>query len=103
MRYCAFLMEQGFESFLCIPPCSLRHGLVEALVQQFHAETGTFHLSCGEYIILPLNWRAILGLRFRGEPVQIEFVSFEAASELLGIPYPFTSMTRGYFRPTNEP
>ena len=46
---------------------------------------------------------ATLSLRFRGEPVQTEFVSFAMASELLGIPYPFTRMTRGYFGPTNEP
>ena len=53
-RYRAFLIEQGFEVFLSILPRFVRHGLAEALVQQFYAETGTFHLSCGEYVVLPL-------------------------------------------------
>lgn len=86
-----------------IVPCSIRHGLVEALVQQFHAEIGTFHLNCREYVVLPFDWTTILGLRFGGELVLTEFVSFAVASEFLGIPYPFIRMTKGYFGPTDEP
>ena len=96
-------MEQGFEAFLCVLPCSMRHGLVEALVQWFHVEMDTFHLSYEEYAVLPLNWANILGLRFGGDPVPIKFVSFVMVSELLGIPYPLTRITKGYFGPTNKP
>ena len=46
---------------------------------------------------------AILGLIFGGELVRTEFVSFAMASELLGIPYPFTKTTKGYFGPIDEP
>ena len=41
----------------------------------FHVEIGTFHLSCEEYVILPFDWTAILGLRVEGEPFLSEFVS----------------------------
>ena len=81
----------------------MRHGFPEALVQWFHVETGTFYLSCGEYAILPFDWTAILDLRFGGEPVLTEFVSFTMVSKLFGIPYPITRMIRGYFELTNEP
>lgn len=46
---------------------------------------------------------AILDLRFGGEPVLTEFVSFTMVSKLFGIPYPITRMIRGYFELTNEP
>ena len=32
------------------------------LVQRFHVETGTFHLSWKEYVVLPLDWTTILGI-----------------------------------------
>ena len=63
----------------------MRHGIGKALVQQFHAETGTFHLSSGEYAILPLDWMAILGIRFSEYPIPIDDMTFEMACELLGI------------------
>ena len=47
----------------------MRNGLVEALVQWFHAEIGTFHLSYKDHVVFPLDWIAILGLRFGREPV----------------------------------
>jgi len=81
----------------------MRHGIEEALVRQFHAETGTFHLSCGEYAILHLNWTAILGIRFGGFPIPADEMSFEMASELLGIPLPLTADTRAYFGPIASP
>ena len=65
-RYSAFLREQGFKDFLWIPSFTMRHGIREALVRRFHAETGTFHLSCGEYVVLPLDWTTILGIWFGG-------------------------------------
>ena len=54
-HYADFLREQGFEDFLRIPSYSIRHGIGEALVRRFHAKTSTFHLSCREYVILPLD------------------------------------------------
>ena len=68
----------------------MRGVIVATLVHQFHVETGTFHLSCGEYAVIPLNWTAILGLRFDGYSVPTEFVDFDIASELLGISYTLT-------------
>lgn len=100
VRYHTFLIEQGFEAFLSILSYSMRHEIAEALVQRFHARMGTFHLSCGEYTVLPLDWIAIFSLRFGEESVPTKFVSFTMASELLGIPYPLTRMTKGYFWPT---
>ena len=88
--YLGSLVEQGFEEFLRIPPYSIRHAILETLVQRFHAETGTFHLSCGEYVVLPLDWTAILGLRFDRHPVSIDPIDFATTSELLGIQYPYT-------------
>ena len=70
---------------------------------QFHAEAGTFHLSCGEYVVLHLDWTAILGIRFGGLPIQTEEMSFDMACELLGILLPLTVETRGYFEPIVSP
>ena len=71
-RYAEFLKEQGFEDFLGIPPYTMRHEIGEALMRRFHAETGTFHLGCVEYAILPLDWTTILGIRFGGLPIPNE-------------------------------
>ena len=79
------------------------HGFVEALVQQFHVETGTFYLSCEEYAVLPFDWTTILDLKFGGKPVLTKFVSYTVVSKLLGFPYPITRMIRGYFGPSDEP
>ena len=40
----------------------MRHRIKEALVQCFHAETSTFHLSCREYAVLLLDWTTMLVL-----------------------------------------
>lgn len=73
----------------------MRHGLAKAL--------GTFHLSCGEYAILPLDWIAILGLRFEGEPVLTEFMGIVEECTPLGIDYPYIVATSRFFRPTQKP
>ena len=101
--YDEFLREQGFEDFLQIPPYTMSHGIWETLVRWFHTEMGTFHLSYGEYTILPLDWIAILGIRFGGYPISTHEMSFEMASELLGIPLPLIANMRGYFEPTTSP
>ena len=69
-------------------------------MQQFHAKTGTFHLSCREYAILPFDWTTILGIRFGRYSISTDDMCFEMANELLGIPLPLTMDIRGYFRPT---
>jgi len=69
-QYANFLKEKRFEDFLQIPPHTMRHGIREALVWWVHAETGSFHLSYGEYVILPLDWTAILGIKFGGFPIR---------------------------------
>ena len=79
------------------------HWIAEALVWRFHTETGTFHLSCGEYAALPLNRITIPGIRFGGHQILTEEMSFDMAYELLGIPLPLTIETRGYFRPIVSP
>ena len=86
-----------------IPPYSIRHAIPETLLQWFHVETGTFHLSCGEYAVLPLDWTTILGLRFGGYLFLTDFVDFDVVSELLSIRYPLTLTRRQYFGPTNKP
>ena len=81
----------------------MRHVIPKTLVQRFHAETGTFHLSYREYAVLPLYWTAILSLRFGGYLVLTDFVDFDVVKELLGIRYPFTPVRRQYFGPTDKP
>lgn len=81
----------------------MRHEIRESLVQWFHAETGTFHLGCKEYAVLPLDWIAILGIKFGGYLIPTDDMSFSVASELLGIPLLLTSDTRGYFGRTTSP
>lgn len=85
-----------------IPPFTMRHEIAEALVWPFHAEIGTFHLSYGEYAILPLDWIAILGIRFGDHRIPIEEMTFEMASKLLGIPLPLIAETGGISGPLNR-
>ena len=101
--YADFSREQGFEDFLRIPPYTMRHKIGEALVRQFHAKIDTFHLSYREYANLPLDWTAILGIRFGGYLISTDAMSFEMACELLGIPFPLIEGTRTYFGPTMSP
>ena len=86
-----------------IPPFTIRHGIGEALVRRFQAETGTFHLSYGKYAVLPLDWIAILGIRFNGHQILTKEISFYMACDLLGIPFLLTAEIRGYFEPTASP
>ena len=81
----------------------MRHGIGETLEWWFRAKIGTFHLSCGEYTILPLDWTTILGIRFGGLLISTEERSFEMASKFLGIPFPLTADMRGYFGPIASP
>ena len=91
------------EDFLRIPPYTMRLGIGEALVRQFHAETSTFHLSYGKYAILPLDSMAILGIRFGGYSILTDDMSLEIVCKLLGIPFPLTEDIRAYFGPIASP
>ena len=102
-QHAEFLKEQGFENFVRTPSYTIRHRIGEASMQQFNTEMATFHLSCGEYAILLLDWTAILGTRFGGFLIPTDEISFEMASELLGISLPLTVDTGGYFRPIASP
>lgn len=90
-QYALFLREQGFEDFLVDSPLTMRHRI------------GTFHLSCGEYAVLPLDWIAILGIKFGGHQIPTEEMSFDIACDLLGIPLPLTVKMMGYFGPIALP
>lgn len=78
----------------------MRHEIAEALVRWFHAETDTFHLSCEEYAVIPLDWTAILGIKVGGHQISTDEITFEMVGELLGISLLLNAETRGYFRPT---
>ena len=69
----------------------------------FHVKTGIFHFSCGEYAVLPLDWMAILGIRFGGHQIPTEEISFDMACDLLGIPLSLTVEMKGYLGPTTSP
>lgn len=86
-----------------IPLYTMRHRIREALVWWFHYETGTFHLSYGEYTILPLDWTTIMGIRFSGYPILTNDMSFEIACELWSILLPLIEDTKAYFGPIALP
>ena len=54
-------------------------------------------------MILPLDWMAILVIKFGGLPIPTEEMSFNMAYELIGIPLPLIVEMKGYFRPTALP
>lgn len=57
---CRLLRRLAVMNFLRTPSYSIRHAVSKTLVQWFHAETGTFHLSYGEYAVLPLGNETVL-------------------------------------------
>uniref|UniRef100_A0A2N9H9I5 Aminotransferase-like plant mobile domain-containing protein n=1 Tax=Fagus sylvatica TaxID=28930 RepID=A0A2N9H9I5_FAGSY len=64
------------------------HPLVRCWVERFFHHTGTFHLSTCEMGVLPVNWSAILGIRFGGKAPPSEPVSGTKALEILSIDVP---------------
>uniref|UniRef100_A0A2N9FEA1 Aminotransferase-like plant mobile domain-containing protein n=1 Tax=Fagus sylvatica TaxID=28930 RepID=A0A2N9FEA1_FAGSY len=84
-EYRDFLMELGFGPFLSIPYMSLSHPLVSCLVERFFHHTGTFHLSTCEMGVLPVDWNAILGIRFSGKAPPSERISSPKALAILGL------------------
>uniref|UniRef100_A0A2N9FKF9 Aminotransferase-like plant mobile domain-containing protein n=1 Tax=Fagus sylvatica TaxID=28930 RepID=A0A2N9FKF9_FAGSY len=65
-EYRDFLVELGFGPFLSIRYVHVRHPLVRCWVERFFHHTGTIHLSTCEMGVLPVDWSAILGIRFGG-------------------------------------
>uniref|UniRef100_A0A2N9E3X7 Aminotransferase-like plant mobile domain-containing protein n=1 Tax=Fagus sylvatica TaxID=28930 RepID=A0A2N9E3X7_FAGSY len=84
-EYREFLTELGFGPFLGIPYVSVYHPSVGCFVERFFHHTGTFHLSTCEMAVLPVDWSAILGIRFGGRAPPSEPVDGFEAREILGL------------------
>ena len=84
-EYRDFLAELGFGPFLSIRYVRVWHTLVRCWVERFFHHTGTFHLSTCEMGVLPVDWSAILGIRFGGRVPPSEPVDGFEALEILGI------------------
>jgi hypothetical protein len=87
-EYRDFLAELGFGPFLSIRYVHVRHPLVRCWVERFFHHTGTIHLSTCEMGVLPVDWSAILGIRFGGRIPPSDPVSDFEALEILGIDDP---------------
>jgi hypothetical protein len=57
-------------------------------VERFFHHTGTFHLSTCEMGVLPVDWSAVLGIRFGGRVPPSEPISGPEALDILGIDDP---------------
>ncbi|KAK5834120.1 hypothetical protein PVK06_017994 [Gossypium arboreum] len=76
-----FLELAGFGSAALIRTFNLRHDLISALVERWHPETHTFHLSCGECTItledvalqlgLPIDGNAVTGVSLISRPARL--------------------------------
>uniref|UniRef100_A0A2N9FVP5 Aminotransferase-like plant mobile domain-containing protein n=1 Tax=Fagus sylvatica TaxID=28930 RepID=A0A2N9FVP5_FAGSY len=84
-EYREFLTELGFGPFLGIPYVSVYHPAVWCFIERFFHHTGTFHLSTCEMAVLPVDWSAILGIRFGGRVPPSEPVDGLEAREILGL------------------
>uniref|UniRef100_A0A2N9FQL9 Aminotransferase-like plant mobile domain-containing protein n=1 Tax=Fagus sylvatica TaxID=28930 RepID=A0A2N9FQL9_FAGSY len=87
-EYHAFQEGLGFRHFLNIPNMSLNHRIVRAWYEQYFHHIGTFHLSTCEMGVLPLDWSAILGIRFGGRIPPREHLSREEVMVMMGIDDP---------------
>jgi hypothetical protein len=84
-EYREFLIELGFGPFLSIPYVSVYHPAVWCFIERFFHHTGTFHLSTCEMAVLPVDWSAILGVRFGGRAPPSEPIDGFEAREILGL------------------
>uniref|UniRef100_A0A2N9F0B9 Aminotransferase-like plant mobile domain-containing protein n=1 Tax=Fagus sylvatica TaxID=28930 RepID=A0A2N9F0B9_FAGSY len=89
-EYRDFLAELGFGPFLNIRYVHVWHPLVRCWVERFFHHTGTFHLSTCEMGVLPVDWSAILSIRFGGRIPPSEPIADFEALEILGISDPTT-------------
>uniref|UniRef100_A0A2N9GJ07 Aminotransferase-like plant mobile domain-containing protein n=1 Tax=Fagus sylvatica TaxID=28930 RepID=A0A2N9GJ07_FAGSY len=69
----------------CIPYVSVYHPAVWCFIERFFHHTGTFHLSTCEMAVLPVDWSAILGIRFGGRAPPSEPIDGFEAREILGL------------------
>ncbi|GMY32983.1 protein MAINTENANCE OF MERISTEMS isoform X2 [Fagus crenata] len=83
--YRDFLVRLGFGPFLSIPSMHIRHSLIEALWERFFAETVTYHLPTLELAPTPLDWSALLGIRFGGLLVPQSTLLKVEINEILGM------------------
>ena len=81
-----WIEEAGFGAFLTIQPRRLSHDLARALAERWFSETNTFHLGDCELGVTPLDWAAITGLRFAGEPVACRHIGVVEMTIITGIP-----------------
>uniref|UniRef100_A0A2N9FHI2 Aminotransferase-like plant mobile domain-containing protein n=1 Tax=Fagus sylvatica TaxID=28930 RepID=A0A2N9FHI2_FAGSY len=58
---------------------------VWCFIERFFHHTGTFHLSTCEMAVLPVDWSAILGIRFGGRAPPSEPIDGFEAMEILGL------------------
>jgi hypothetical protein len=84
-EYREFLIGLGFGPFLSIPYVSVYHPAVWCFIERFFHHTGTFHLSTCEMAVLPVDWSAILGIRFGGRAPPSEPIDGFEAREILGL------------------
>uniref|UniRef100_A0A2N9H339 Aminotransferase-like plant mobile domain-containing protein n=1 Tax=Fagus sylvatica TaxID=28930 RepID=A0A2N9H339_FAGSY len=68
-----------------IPYVSVYHPAVWCFIERFFHHTGTFHLSTCEMAVLPVDWSAILGIRFGGRAPPSEPIDGFEAMEILGL------------------
>uniref|UniRef100_A0A2N9IH05 Aminotransferase-like plant mobile domain-containing protein n=1 Tax=Fagus sylvatica TaxID=28930 RepID=A0A2N9IH05_FAGSY len=61
------------------------HPAVWCFIERFFHHTGTFHLSTCEMAVLPVDWSAILGIRFGGRAPPSEPIDGFEAMEILGL------------------
>lgn len=83
--YRDFLVRLGFGPFLSIPSMHICHSLIEALWERFFAETGSYHLPTLELAPTPLDWSALLGIRFGGLLVPQSTLLKVEINEILGM------------------
>jgi hypothetical protein len=84
-EYREFLIELGFGPFLSIPYVSVYHPAVWCFIERFFHHTETFHLSTCEMAVLPVDWSAILGIRFGGRAPPSEPIDGFEVMEILGL------------------
>uniref|UniRef100_A0A2N9FI46 Reverse transcriptase n=1 Tax=Fagus sylvatica TaxID=28930 RepID=A0A2N9FI46_FAGSY len=96
-EYRDFLAELGFGPFLSIRYVHVWHPLVRCWVERFFHHTGTIHLSTCEMGVLPVDWSAILGIRFGGRIPPSDPVSDFEALEILGIADPAAVVDKKLF------
>uniref|UniRef100_A0A2N9GA77 Aminotransferase-like plant mobile domain-containing protein n=1 Tax=Fagus sylvatica TaxID=28930 RepID=A0A2N9GA77_FAGSY len=75
----------GWSDFCRLLEASLYHPAVWCFIERFFHHTGTFHLSTCEMAVLPVDWSAILGIRFGGRAPPSEPIDGFEAMEILGL------------------